>query len=133
MKRAKYLPPGNLRRDAKKPRSFRMLCSDSNPTTDHDVPFVSSRDASITRCYFRPIDVLYEQFCLMVVILTVHYCRREDQEIEKRKGSRGRGPEEGVQRKVYLAIVDEFNLCLKGSRGTSCSCYLAFKLTFERT
>ncbi|CAN1264593.1 hypothetical protein LINPERPRIM_LOCUS11996 [Linum perenne] len=87
---SKVFAPGNLRRDAKKPRSFRMLCSDSNPTTDHDVPFVSSRDASITRCYFRPIDVLYEQFCLMVVILTVHYCRREDQEIEKRKGSRGR-------------------------------------------
>ncbi|CAN1146744.1 hypothetical protein LINPERPRIM_LOCUS20614 [Linum perenne] len=37
MKRSKYLPPGNLRRDAKKPRSFRMLCSDSNPTTDQNI------------------------------------------------------------------------------------------------
>ncbi|CAN1158693.1 hypothetical protein LINPERHAP2_LOCUS22281, partial [Linum perenne] len=49
-----------------------MLCSDSNPTTDHDVPFVSSRDASITRCYFRPIGG------------------------KTKRLRRGRGPEEGV-------------------------------------
>ncbi|CAN1825585.1 hypothetical protein LINPERHAP1_LOCUS31220 [Linum perenne] len=69
---SKVFAPGNLRRDAKKPRSFRMLCSDSNPTTDHDVSFVSSRDASITRCYFRPIGG------------------------KTKRLSRGRGPEEGV-------------------------------------
>ncbi|CAN1131288.1 hypothetical protein LINPERPRIM_LOCUS13726 [Linum perenne] len=37
MKRSKYMAPGNLRRDAKKPRSFRMLCFDSNPTTKQNI------------------------------------------------------------------------------------------------